>query len=46
MRRDITSAIQSTLGIAVHVRLVSPHTIERFEGKAVRVIDKRTQVNY
>ncbi len=42
----IRSSIESTLGIAVNVKLVGPKSIERFEGKAVRVIDKRTQVNF
>ncbi|PKM96228.1 MAG: phenylacetate--CoA ligase [Firmicutes bacterium HGW-Firmicutes-1] len=37
----ITNALQSTLGIGVKVRLVEPKTIERSEGKAKRVIDKR-----
>ena len=38
---QIRSAIQSTLGVAVKVRLVEPKSIERSEGKAKRVIDKR-----
>lgn len=42
----ITQAINSMLGIAVKVKLVAPKSIERFEGKAVRVIDKRTQVKF
>ncbi len=46
MNNYIRSAIQSTLGIAVKVKLVGPKSIQRFEGKAVRVIDKRTQVNF
>lgn len=33
--------VESTLGITVKVRLVEPKTIERSEGKARRVIDKR-----
>lgn len=37
----VASAISSMLGIAVKVKLVSPKSIQRFEGKAVRVIDKR-----
>jgi phenylacetate-CoA ligase len=37
----IHAALESTLGIAVQVRLVQPKTIERSEGKAKRVIDKR-----
>ena len=46
--RDITSrekqlagAIKTMLGISPKVHLVSPKTIARSEGKAVRVIDKR-----
>ncbi|MGI6028525.1 MAG: phenylacetate--CoA ligase family protein [Candidatus Heteroscillospira sp.] len=44
--RAITGAIHSMLGIAVKVKLVAPKSIQRFEGKAVRVVDKRTQVNF
>jgi phenylacetate-CoA ligase len=29
------------LGISAQVKLVEPHTIQRSEGKAVRVIDNR-----
>lgn len=39
--KKIRGAIESILGISVNVKLVSPKTIQRFEGKAVRVIDKR-----
>ena len=46
MTRKVTEAIHSVLGIAVRVKLVEPRSIERFEGKAKRVIDKRTQVNF
>lgn len=38
----ITRRLSQELGIAVDVRLVEGKTIERFEGKAKRVIDKRT----
>lgn len=44
--QKITQSINSLLGIAVKVQLVAPKSIERFEGKAVRVIDKRTQVKF
>lgn len=37
----IKNAIDSTLGISAKIRLVEPKTIQRTEGKAVRVIDKR-----
>ncbi len=46
MSKKVTDAIQSILGIAAKVKLVEPKSIERFEGKAKRVIDKRTQVNF
>ena len=42
VRKKIASDIYTTLGINVNVKLVEPHTIERSEGKAKRVIDKRT----
>ena len=38
---QIRSRIQSILGINVDVKLVEPKTLQRFEGKAKRVIDKR-----
>ncbi|HEY9059027.1 MAG TPA: phenylacetate--CoA ligase [Pseudobacteroides sp.] len=37
----IRKGIESTLGINAKIRLVEPKTIERSEGKAKRVIDKR-----
>jgi phenylacetate-CoA ligase len=37
LRREL----QSTLSIAAKVRLVEPNSLERFEGKAKRVVDKR-----
>lgn len=46
MSRQVTEAIHSVLGIAAKVKLVEPKSIERFEGKAKRVIDKRTQVKF
>ncbi len=39
--REIAAAMQSTLSIAAKVRLVEPHSLPRFEGKATRVIDNR-----
>ena len=39
--RKIVSALKSMLGIYANVRLVTPKSIERSEGKAQRVIDKR-----
>ena len=42
--KELVSALQSMLGIHANVHLVSPKTITRSEGKAVRVIDKRKLV--
>ena len=39
--KALTAAIKQILGISPKVHLVSPKTIVRSEGKAVRVIDKR-----
>ena len=39
---QIAKAVESTLNITAKIRLVSPKTIERSEGKAKRVIDKRS----
>ncbi len=41
LRQRIRSSLESSLGISVDVRLVEHKTIERSEGKARRVIDKR-----
>lgn len=39
--KEIVTGLKSMLGIRVEVKVVAPKTIERSEGKAVRVIDKR-----
>lgn len=39
--RSIKTAIESSLGISVDIQLVSPKTLLRSEGKAVRVVDNR-----
>jgi len=39
---ELRSALRSMLGISPKVKLVAPRSIARSEGKAVRVIDKRT----
>jgi phenylacetate-CoA ligase len=41
MGRTLEKNIRETLGVAAEVRLVEPKTIQRSEGKAVRVVDKR-----
>lgn len=40
-QKALVGALKSMLGIYVDVKLVAPKTIERSEGKAKRVIDKR-----
>ena len=39
--KQLVSALKAMLGIYAKVRIVSPKSITRSEGKAVRVIDKR-----
>ncbi len=39
--KKLVGALKAMLGILVKVKIVSPKTITRSEGKAVRVIDKR-----
>ena len=41
VRRKLGHAIEQVLGIRVHLSLIQPHTIQRSEGKAKRVIDQR-----
>ena len=41
MEKKLVAALKTMLGIYANVRLVSPKSIVRSEGKAVRVIDKR-----
>ncbi|MCZ6676701.1 MAG: phenylacetate--CoA ligase [Candidatus Poribacteria bacterium] len=41
MQEQVTQHVQHTLGINVRVRVVAPGGIQRSEGKAVRVIDRR-----
>jgi len=41
LQQKLETAVEQTLSIRVNVRLVEPHTIQRSEGKAKRVIDQR-----
>jgi phenylacetate-CoA ligase len=41
IERKIEKEVESTLGISVKVKLAEPKSIQRSEGKAKRVIDKR-----
>lgn len=43
--REIVSKLRTVLGLAAKVNLVSANTIQRFEGKAKRIIDKREEGN-
>lgn len=40
----IKKRLASELGVSVNVKLVERKTLERFEGKAKRVIDRRNLV--
>jgi phenylacetate-CoA ligase len=41
MGRTLEKNLRETLGVAAEVKLVEPKTIQRSEGKAVRVVDQR-----
>ena len=41
LQARLTQALDNVLGLRVDVRLVEPHTIERSQGKAKRVLDQR-----
>jgi phenylacetate-CoA ligase len=41
IERRVSKDIKDYLGVTARVKLVEPKTIQRFEGKASRVIDKR-----
>ncbi|MEN6407642.1 MAG: phenylacetate--CoA ligase [Thermoguttaceae bacterium] len=41
LRGKISRAIEHTIGLRTSVRLVEPHTLQRSEGKAKRVVDQR-----
>lgn len=43
--KELVSKLKSMLGIRVDVKVVPPKSIERSEGKAVRIIDKRNLYN-
>jgi len=42
--KSLVAAMRAMLGIGPAVHLVAPHSIQRSEGKAVRVVDKRQLV--
>lgn len=41
LKERIFRAIQSVTGLSMEINLASPQTIQRFEGKAARVVDRR-----
>jgi phenylacetate-CoA ligase len=41
LQQRLAHAIAQVIGLHVHVRLVEPHTLQRSEGKAKRVVDRR-----
>ncbi|HEX29208.1 TPA: phenylacetate--CoA ligase [Candidatus Poribacteria bacterium] len=41
VKKKIQNELESALGLSIQVTLVEPKTIQRSEGKAVRVIDRR-----
>ena len=43
LQKEITHAIESLIGLRVKVKLVAPQLIQRSEGKAKRVFDRRTR---
>ncbi len=44
MQKQLTAAIEHTIGLRVRLKLVAPQTIQRSEGKAKRVIDRRERL--
>ena len=42
IRQKLTGNLESALGISVDVKLVEPKTIQRSEGKSMRVTDNRS----
>ena len=38
---DVKAALKAELNIAIIIKIVEPHTIQRSEGKAVRIVDLR-----
>ena len=43
LKKHIEGKMQSILGLRTKVTLVAPKTIERFQGKAKRIVDLRNQ---
>jgi len=43
LQARLLGSIEQVVGLRAHVRLVAPHTIQRSEGKAKRVVDRRSE---
>jgi phenylacetate-CoA ligase len=43
LSEKLTRAMEHALGLRVNVSLIEPHTLQRSEGKAKRVIDRRME---
>jgi phenylacetate-CoA ligase len=43
LRRRVAAEIASALAVSIDVRLVEPKSIQRSEGKAKRVVDRRAE---
>lgn len=43
LERGLAKNIKEYLGVTARVRLMEPHSIERSEGKAKRIVDRRTE---
>jgi phenylacetate-CoA ligase len=41
LKRKVEERLKSVLGVHANVELVNPGTLQRFEGKAKRIIDRR-----
>ncbi len=44
LQKQLSNAIEHTIGLRVKLKLVAPQTIQRSEGKAKRVIDRRERI--
>ena len=45
LERNLKERLRRMLGLDCKIQLVSPNTLQRFEGKAKRVIDLRKEGN-
>ena len=46
LRNKIAATLKTALGVSVKVKLVEPKSIQRSEGKAVRVIDNEWELQF